>query len=322
MLNPVHLRTLGAVLAAGSFADAARRLGYTPSAVSQQISSLERQLRLTLFERGAHAIRPTAAALAVAERAVPALGALRTLDEDLRLLADGSIGRLRIGSFPTASERLLPAALSTLRRQRPGVAVELDEAEPQVSMQLLEAGEIDVALVYSYGTVTPRWARGHRLEPVLEEDLLVISRPERPGTSADVPPPLDGLEDFANASWIATREDTQGAATLERLCRDSGFEPHVTCRSNNYGVLQGLVASGLGVALVPALGLDETPAVVARSIARAEARRQVSVVAAPTVPGELAEVFIAALRRAASRLAGESAPSVRVGREDAWGASR
>jgi DNA-binding transcriptional LysR family regulator len=305
MLNPEHLRTLGAVLAAGSFADAARRLGYTPSAVSQQISSLERQLRLRLFEREAHAIRPTAAALAVAERAVPALGALRTLDEDLRLLADGSIGRLRIGSFPTASERLLPAALSALRRQRPGVEVELDEAEPHVSVQLLEAGEIDVALVYTYGTVTPRWARGHRLEPVLEEDLLVISRPERPGAPADALPPLEGLEGFVDANWIATREDTQGAATLERLCRNSGFEPSVRCRSNNYGVLQGLVASGLGVALVPALGLDERPVVLARAVDDAEARRQVAVVAAPSVPADLAAVLVTALRKAASRLTGE-----------------
>jgi DNA-binding transcriptional LysR family regulator len=277
MLNPVHLRTLGVVLAAGSFADAARRLGYTPSAVSQQISTLERQLRITLFEREAHAIRPTAAALAVAERAVPALGALRAMDEDLRALAGGTIGTLRIGSFPTASERLLPAALSTLRRKRPRVEVELDEAEPQVSMQLLEAGEIDVALVYTYGTMTPRWARGHELAPVLEEDLLVISRPERPGSRDDVPPPLEGLEDFADATWIATREDTLGAAAMERLCRDSGFEPSIRYRSNNYGVLQGLVASGLGVALVPALGLDQPTTVVPRSLASPQARRRVSV---------------------------------------------
>lgn len=305
MLNPVHLRTLGVVLAAGSFADAARRLGYTPSAVSQQISTLERQLRLTLFEREAHAIRPTAAALAVAERAVPALGALRAMDDDLRALAGGTIGRLRIASFPTASERLLPAALSTLRRQRPRVEVELDETEPHASMQLLEAGEIDVALVYTYGTMTPRWARGHRLEPVLEEDLLLISRPELPGAPADVPPPLVGLEDFADATWITTREDTLGADAMERLCRDGGFEPSIRYRSNNYGVLQGLVASGLGVALVPALGLVDPTTVVARSIADPQARRRVSVVASPTVPTDLAEAFVAALRKAASRLTGE-----------------
>ena len=308
MLNPVHLRTLGVVLAAGSFADAARRLGYTPSAVSQQISTLERLLRLTLFERDAHAIRPTAAAHAVAERAIPALGALRTLDEDLRMLAGGTIGRLRIVSFPTASEQLLPAALSALRRQRPRVEVELDEAEPQRSMQLLESGEVDVVLVYTYGTVAPRWARAHALVPILEEDLLLISRPERPNCSAESDPPLDDLGDFTDATWIATREDTLGAANVERLCRESGFEPHIRYRSNNYGVIEGLVASGLGVALVPALGL-EGGGVSAQRVEDTEAKRRVWAVTASTIPAELSEVFVTALRRAASR---QSARFVRV----------
>jgi DNA-binding transcriptional LysR family regulator len=309
MLNPVHLRTLGVVLAAGSFADAARRLGYTPSAVSQQISTLERQLRLTLFERDAHAIRPTAAAQEVAERAVPALGALRALDEDLRMLAGGTIGRFRIASFPTASERLLPTALSALRRQRPRVEVELDEAEPQRSMRMLEAGEIDLALVYTYGTVAPRWARGSSLMPIVEEPLLLVSRPDRPHAPARPRPPLVGLADYESATWIATREDTQGAAAMDRLCRDSGFEPHIRYRSNNYGVLEGLVSSGLGVALVPALGLSETTTVVRQPLASPEARRRVSLVAAPSVPRDLTDVFLAALRRTAAKQHASSAAS-------------
>ena len=303
MLNPVHLRTLGAVLTSGSFADAARRLGYTPSAVSQQISALERQLRLTLFEREAHAIRPTAAALAVAQRATPALGALRTLEEDLRLLAGGTIGRLRIASFPTASARLLPSTLSALRRQRPGVEVELDEAEPQTTMRLLESGEIDIALVYTYGTLTPRWLREHTPTPILEEDLLLISRAERPGACVGLLPPLAGLAELAGATWIAPREETLGAATLDRLCRESGFEPVVRYRSNNYGVLEGLVAAGLGVALVPALGMSGSARVAQRSLSSPEARRRVLLVAAPSVPAELTQVFASALRKAASGLA-------------------
>jgi DNA-binding transcriptional LysR family regulator len=316
VLNPAHLRTLGVVLAAGSFADAARRLGYTPSAVSQQISALERQLRLTLFEREAHAIRPTAAAYAVAERAVPALAGLGTLEQDLKLLAEGTVGRLRICSFPSASARLLPSALSALRRQRPRVEVELTEAEPYASIRLLEAGEVDVALVYTYGTVLPRWARGKQLTPVLEEDLLLISRPERVGAAHGPAAPLGGLEDFADATWLTTRADTLGATAMERLCRDSGFEPAVRYRSNNYSVLSGLAASGLGVALIPALGLDGAAPVVSRSLLHPEARRQVSVVASPSVPDGLVGVYVAALRRAASKVAGES---IRVGADPAGG---
>lgn len=298
MLNPTHLHTLGVVLSSGSFAHAARRLGYTPSAVSQQVASLERQLRVTLFEREAHAIRPTAAALTVAERALPALGALRTLEDDLQLLVEGKVGRLRVVSFPTASELFLPQALSTLRRQRPRVEIELDEAEPPLAMRMLDAGEADVALVYTYGTLIPSWARRHDLTPVLEEDLLVITRPGSAGEASDR---LDGLHDYAGATWVATRQDTLGAATLVRLCRDSGFEPDVRLRSNNYGVLRGLVASGLGVALVPATALDRRTDVVARRVSDPRARRQMSVVVSPSVPDELATDFVAALRRAASR---------------------
>ncbi len=304
MLNPVHLRTLGVVLTTGSFADAARQLGYAPSAVSQQMSALERHLRLTLFEREAHAIRPTAAAAAVAERALPALGALRRLDEDLLLLAQGTIGLFRVGSFPTASHRLLPAALSTLRHRRPGVDVELDEAEPYTLIRSLEAGDLDVALVYTYGTVAPHWAHGHVLDAILDEDLVLLRRPAKPG-DARVLPPVSSLADFAGSTWVATRPGTQGAAALGRLCRDGGFEPAIRYRSNNYGVLQGLVAAGMGVGLVPALGLDDDSAVAVQKVAHPEAHRTVSATFSPTVPPDLAEVFTDALRRAASLLLGE-----------------
>lgn len=300
MLNPVHLRTLRVVLTAGSFADAARRLGYSPSAVSQQILTLERQLRLTLFERDARSIRPTAAAHAVAERAAPALGEFTKLDQELRLLADGTIGRLRIVSFPSASERLLPPALSALRRQRPEVEVELEEAEPHTAVEMLESADVDVALVYTYGTTVPSWARAHSLGPILEEDVLLIRGPARPGCLGDPDTPLPGLEEFADTTWMATRRDTLGAANLDRLCRDSGFEPQIRYRSNNYGVLEGLVASGLGVALVPALGLRDTGEIIVRRVEGAEAKRHVWAIAAPTVPTELYEMFVVALRRAAA----------------------
>ena len=108
MLEPLHLRTLSTVLQTGSFAAAARRLGYTPSAVSQQIAALERAIRLPLFEREARSIRPTPAAAFLSTRGQEVLATLGALQDDLRGLADGSIGTVRLGSFPTAGEHLLP----------------------------------------------------------------------------------------------------------------------------------------------------------------------------------------------------------------------
>lgn len=102
MLNPVHLRTLSVVLRTGSFAEAARRLGYTGSAVSQQISALERQLKTSLFERDAHSIRATPAAEFIASRSSAALGALEALEDDITQLMEGAVG----GSAWAVSPRL------------------------------------------------------------------------------------------------------------------------------------------------------------------------------------------------------------------------
>ena len=159
MLNPVHLRTLTTVLRTGSFAEAARGLGYTSSAVSQQISTLECQLRTPLFERDAHSIRATPAAEFIAARSNTALGALQALEDDISLHLDGAVGTLRLGSFPTASERLLPDALSSFTASHPGIDVHLDEAEPQELMPLLESREIGVALVYRYNLVRKAWPK-------------------------------------------------------------------------------------------------------------------------------------------------------------------
>lgn len=116
---------------------------------------------------------------------------------------------------------------------------------------------------------------------------------------------LSDLAGLAEETWIATRADTQGAATVGRLCRLAGFEPDIHFRSNNYAVLQGLVAAGMGVAIAPALALEEHAVIWARRVADPEATRTVSVVFSPGVPRGLAEVFTTALRRAGARLLGD-----------------
>jgi DNA-binding transcriptional LysR family regulator len=119
MLKPLHLLTLKAVVHSGSFAVAARDLGYTASAVSQQISALEKESGLVLFEREAHGIRPTAAAHRLVDLSARVLAALDDLDHEVRELAGGATGRLRLGSFPTADVRLVPSALSAFVEAHP-----------------------------------------------------------------------------------------------------------------------------------------------------------------------------------------------------------
>jgi DNA-binding transcriptional LysR family regulator len=291
VLNPVQLRTLAMVLRTGSFAEAARRLGYTGSAVSQQVSTLERQLRTPLFERDARSVRATPAAEFIAARSRTVLGALQALEDDISLLRDGAVGRLRLGSFPTASERLLPEAVSSFRAAHPRIDVHLDEAEPNELMSLLESREIDIALVYRYNLVRKGWPNAVVVQRVLREDLLVV----RAGGDADE---VD-LGSLADQTWISTREGTAGAAVLRHLCRDRGFEPAVSYRSDNYAVIQGLVRAGLGIALVPALGYRPGPGLSAARIGSAAAYREVMVASSPTAPQPLVEAFVGSLSRAA-----------------------
>ena len=298
MLNPVHLRTLTMVLRTGSFAEAARRLGYTGSAVSQQISILERQVRTALFERDAHSISATPAAEFIAARSHAALGALQTLEDDISLLMDGVVGRLRLGSFPTASERLLPDALSSFKACHPDIDVQLDEAEPQELVPQLESREIDLAVIYRYNLVPKEWPRTVQTHRVLREDLLVV----RAGDGAEQSGEVD-LSELAGETWVSTREGTSGAAVLRHLCRAQGFEPSVSYRSNNYSVIRGLVRAGLGIALVPALGHRPGPGLSATRMDGSPAFREILVASSPTAPTPVVEAFIASFRRAAGRFA-------------------
>ncbi len=300
MLNPVHLHTLAVVLRVGSFADAARQLGYTGSAVSQQISLLERQLHTTLFEREAHSIRPTPVATLIVERSASAMGALQALEDDIGQIVGGVKGSLRIGSFSTAGEHLIPEALADLRRNRPELGIYLDEGEPRELVPLLKSRELDVALVYRYNLVPQPWPRSLPTSSVLKEDLLLIRRAAR---GAKATPEAIALDEFSGDAWIATRDGTSGAATLQQLWWGKGLDVEVAYRSNNYGVIQGLVRKGLGVALVPAMSITSREGLAVSRLADVEAYREVLVASAPTALPALVEAFEASVRSAAGRLA-------------------
>jgi DNA-binding transcriptional LysR family regulator len=278
MLNPVHLRTLTTVIRTGSFADAARQLGYTGSAVSQQIAALERAVKMPLFERDAHSVRPTPAGEFIAERARDALAALGSLEDDIRGMSQGSIGRLRLGSFPTASENLLPLTLAAYARDHPEVEILLDEGEPDELIPLLQVAELDLGLVYRYNLVPQSWPRTLKATHLLAEDLLLLLPKGHRLVGADA----ILLADLEGETWISTREGTSGASCLRRMCAGAGFVPQVGYRSNDYGVITNFVRSRLGIALVPALGQVPHDDVVATYIEDVQARRQVTVLHGPT----------------------------------------
>src|SRR6185437_11655028 len=258
MLALTQLQTLRTVLATGSFAAAAAELNYTASAVSQQIAALERATGLVLFERSPHSVRPTEHARLLADRAGELLALWDGLDREVDAIARGELGRLRIGSFPTASARLLPAALAELVAARPAADIEVDEGELDALLPRLLTGELDLALAYRYQAVPAGWPSQLVETVLLRERLYLLVPDDHPLASGSDEARLTGL---ADSRWVAPLAGSPGALNLERLAARAGFSPRIGFRSNDYSVVHGLVAAGLGVALVPGLGLSEVSGV-------------------------------------------------------------
>jgi DNA-binding transcriptional LysR family regulator len=297
MLNPVHLRTLAMVVLTGSFADAARRLGYTASAVSQQISALERSVRMPLFDRDAHSVHSTPAAEFLVSRSYEALAALDALEGDVRAMAEGTMGRLRLGSFPTANEQVLPRALPKLISDSSQLEVHLDEGEPDELVPMLMDQELDIAIVYRYDLVPQRWPQGVQTVALLDESLFLLL----PSDHRLVGQPVS-LKDLADEKWISTRERSAGATALRRACAQAEFSPIVDFRSNDYDVVRGFVRSGLGIALVPALAHLPSAGVEAVLIEDLAVKRHVMALHRPARSTGAICAALIALRSAAGSL--------------------
>jgi DNA-binding transcriptional LysR family regulator len=271
MINPVHLRTLHAVIETGSFADAARLLGYPSSAVAQHISALERTSGLVLFDREPQRVRPTTAALVLTERAQAALTALEQVEQDAHLLAAGREGRIRLGAFTTASTCIVPPALASFTAHRPRADVHLVEGSPAELLSRVQTGDLDVVLVYTYDAVPREWPAELAVERIFTEELVLMM----PISNSLVGQPQIRFHELADRSWIAPTLGSAGAVALDRMCAAHGFEPRIVFRSDNYVVIRALVRAGLGMALVPQLAHLSEPGIKSASLGRGAGCRHV-----------------------------------------------
>lgn len=253
MLNPIHLRTLRECVRTGSFAESGRNLGYTASAVSQQMALLERAIGATLFERFARSARSTSLALQLAERSSDALAALDTLEREVRSMVVGDEGSLRLASFATANARILPEVLATIAGRRPSAEVQLDEGEPDEVLDNVLDGTVDAAVVFEYDLDPRQWPLELSAQELMSEPLRLALPHNHPLANADTVE----LRDLSHDAWICTRQDTAGARCLVRLAATAGFLPRIIFRSNDYSVLRDLVSRGLGVAMLPGLAIDQ-----------------------------------------------------------------
>ena len=276
MLDVKRLRVLHEVARQGSFSAAADALSYTQSAISQQIAALERETGTTLVDRGARGIRLTDAGEALVRHADAILTRITDAEAELEAIAGLRGGRVRLASFATAGSTFVPHAIATFHEQHPAVEISLKEADPEESVPLLKAGQLDIAILFEphgAGDLTD-------MEKVhlLEDPMSIVLPEDHPlASKAKI-----RLKDLEGEAWVQTTANCPCGLIVADHCRAAGFEPRVAFESDDYLTVQGLIAAGVGVALIPSLGLAAyRPDVAIRPIAGAKPKRDIYAVTLP-----------------------------------------
>src|ERR1700761_6903831 len=294
MLNVPRVRVLSEVVRRGSFSAAAESLSYTQSAVSQAIARLEAETGATLIVRDRGGVRPTAAGASLVEHAEGIFARIEAAETELAAVLGIRAGRLRIASSPWAGATLMPLAIARFRERHPDVALALAEGEPEEIAPRLRAGEFDLALLFEFPGERERHGARLRTRLLLEDPMLVAL----PAEHALAGKPAVSLADLREQDWVQTSATSPCARFVVRACLAAGFEPKVTFESDDYETVQGLVAAGVGVALIPHLALTHVhPGIVVRALApRSPARRVVAatIVAAGVSPAAESMVEILA----------------------------
>jgi DNA-binding transcriptional LysR family regulator len=305
MLDVRRMRVLREVAAQGSFSAAAEQLAYTQSAVSQQIATLERETGTTLVERGSRGVRLTDAGRALVEHTDVILARLADAEAELDAIAGLRAGRLRIVSFPSAGATVMPPAIARFRAAHPAVELTLWPAEPADGMAMVRAGEADIALTVEPPDACNIPVDGIERTTLLEDPMFAMLPAGHPLARRR----RLSLGDLAAESWIigSSAGTCPDAQIVLGACRGAGFEPHVAFQSDDYLAIQGFVAAGVGVSLIPDLALVTVREdVVVRSLGAGRPSRLI--VAATLADGWASparQAMLAMLREVGEEFSGE-----------------
>ncbi len=255
MLDLSRLRALHAVSVHGSVGAAAAALGYTPSAVSQQIAKLERETRTTLLERHGRGVALTEEAKLLAATAQQLMDISEQAETALEESRGQPIGRLRVAAFASAARGLLPAVLADLAHRHPALEVRLTEINPHLSMDLVSRGVTDLAVTHDWD-IAPLPAPEGVEQAVIGDDRCDLLVPAgHPFTSRAV----IHRSDLGGQRWVCQPPGRVCHDWLVRTLRTAGFEPDITHIAEENHTIVSLVAAGLGVAVVPRLGTGTLP---------------------------------------------------------------
>ncbi len=245
-LDPRRVLIFREVARAGSISAAARVLGWTQPAVSQHLARLERDVGGPLLLRGPGGATPTEAGVTLLRRADVVAAELYAAGEELAALTQLRAGRVRLASFPSAAATLVPEAIGALATDHPEIEVSLEEAEPPEAMAAVAAGDADLALVFGYHG-PPEGIEPLSWQPLLDEAVHLVVSPGLRGLGRR------GLAALADADWIGGC--VRCRSHLVACCEAAGFSPTLRHTTDDYVVVQNLVARGLGVTMLPASAL-------------------------------------------------------------------
>ncbi|MGW2827394.1 LysR family transcriptional regulator [Streptomyces sp. NPDC001443] len=270
MLDVRRLQVLRAVVTSGTVTAAAAHLGYTPSAVSQQVAALEKQAGTPLLERVGRGVRPTAAGLLLTEHAALISSAVAQAETALADLRAGRTGHLTARYFATAGSTLMAPALARLRAEYPGVRVDLQLTDPKDPLREVKRGRADLAVVVQ---ARDRDGDGFRLVHLLDDPYAAVLPLGHPLAGEEV---ID-LGALSGEQWVGSEPPGPCLEPVIDSCAAAGFSPDFVIQSEDYATAQGFVAAGLGVGLMPRLGLrNPHPGVVVRPVRNPEPIRVIS----------------------------------------------
>lgn len=279
----------------GSFSEAATALSFTQPAVSQQIARLERELGTRLLARNARGVTLTPAGEVLLRHAEAMLAQLREAEAEVQAVAGVERPRLRVGAFASAAASIMPPALAELRSAHPAAAVTMRVAEMPDSLDALRTGELDLSVIIDAVNAPLEFPAGVEVADLFDDPFLAALPYSHPlaGRGAIA------LADLREEEWMVTGVANSCPDTTIVLdaCREAGFTPQASFSSDDYAAIQGMVASGMGVAIIPSLALGTARDDIAiRPLRGATPMRRVRAAIAADRPSALADALLEILR--------------------------
>jgi DNA-binding transcriptional LysR family regulator len=304
MLDVHRLRLLREFAERGTIAATAAALGYTPSAVSQQLAALEREAGAALLDRSARAAELTDAGRRLVRHAAEILAMIEVAEADVSV--QEPVGRVAISAFPTAAVAFAPALTRTVRAHE-GLNLLLRQTQGSEGLRQVRAGQVDVAIVDDWTGRTPVSAGGLVFSPLVRDPLVLVV--PRRHWAADPREPV-AVHRLRDESWLAPPAGEPSRRAVDRVLAQAGGVPEAPWEFEGLATILSLVARGIGIAVLPRLTLaaGEGRVVVRELPGHSPARNVYAVARESGVRRPSVAVILAALTAAARNLARQETP--------------